>query len=50
MSTKNPDGDKKHKKLWNGGHAEGVLKLYNKENGVFNLLDELEGCLGGCEY
>lgn len=50
VNYENPDGEKKHNKLWNGGHAEGVLKLYKKENGNFNLFDELEGCLGGCEY
>ena len=50
INYENPDGEKNHNKLWNGGHAEGVLILYKKEAGEFRLVDELEGSLGGCEY
>lgn len=50
VNYENPDGNKLHNKLWNGGHAEGSLKLYKKESKEFKLIDELEGSLGGCEY
>lgn len=50
VNYENPEGIKNHNKLWNGGHAEGSLKLYKKESKDFVLLDELYGCLGGCEY
>lgn len=50
INYENPDGDKNHNKLWNGGHAEGSLKLYKKKSREFILVDELDGTLGGCEY
>lgn len=50
VNYENPDGIKNHHKLWNGGHAEGILKLYKKESNEFKLIDELEGSYGGCEY
>lgn len=50
VNYESPKGEKKHNKLWNGGHAEGVLKLYKKEAKGFKLIDELTGALGGCEY
>jgi len=50
VNYENPAGEKNHTKLWNGGHAEGNLLLYKKNNGKFELLDELEGKFGGCEY
>lgn len=50
VNYENPDGEKNHNKLWNGGHAEGTLKFYKKKLGKFQLVDELEGSLGGCEY
>jgi hypothetical protein len=50
VNYENPKGEKNHQKLWNGGHAHGILKLYKKIRGRFELIDELEGKLGGCEY
>jgi len=50
VNYENPDGYKHHNRLWNGGHAEGTLKFFRKEQGAFRLIDELEGSLGGCEY
>jgi tocopherol cyclase len=50
VNYESPNGDKNHNKLWNGGHAEGTVKLYRKEKRKFILIDELDGCLGGCEY
>jgi len=50
VNYESPKGEKNHKKLWNGGHAEGTLHFYRRENGTWKLIDELEGSLGGCEY
>jgi tocopherol cyclase len=50
INYENPNGEKKHTKLWSGGHAEGSLVFYKKEDGNFRIIDELEGSLGGCEY
>jgi len=50
VNYESPDGEKRHNKLWNGGHAEGLVKLYKKTSSGFILLDELTGTLGGCEY
>ena len=45
-----PDGTKKHNHLWNGGNGWGTVKLYEKENGKFVLIDEVEATHVGCEY
>lgn len=50
VNYENPDGEKKHNRLWNGGHAQGILKFYKKDTSGFKLIDELEGSFGGCEY
>lgn len=50
VNYESPSGQKKHHKLWNGGHAEGSLKLFKKGKGQFQLIDELMGSFGGCEY
>ena len=50
VNYENPLGMKNHNKLYNGGHAKGSLKLFKKTNGQFELIDELEGNYGGCEY
>ena len=50
INYENPKGNKNFDKLWNGGYAEGTLKFYKKGASGFQLVDELEGSLGGCEY
>lgn len=50
VNYESPNGTKKHNKLWNGGHAEGTVAFYKKENKTFILVDELEGSFGGCEF
>ena len=45
-----PDGSKKHNKLWNGGNGRGIIKLYEKADGVPVLIDEIEATHVGCEY
>lgn len=46
----NPLGEKRHNKLYNGGTAEGELRLYKKKGGKYELEAELVGELAGCEY
>lgn len=50
FNYENPRGEKKHNKLWNGGHASGWVKLYHRKQGEFELVDTLDGNLAGCEY
>ncbi|MCR4960197.1 MAG: tocopherol cyclase family protein [Lachnospiraceae bacterium] len=45
-----PDGSKHHNKLWNGGNGWGTVKLYDKVDGKFVLVDEIEATHIGCEY
>ncbi|MCQ2576243.1 MAG: hypothetical protein MJ162_05810 [Treponema sp.] len=45
-----PDGQKRHNRLWNGGHGEGKVKLYKKVHGKLELLDELQIGHAGCEW
>jgi tocopherol cyclase len=49
VNYENPAGEKNHNKLWNGGHAAGTVKFYQKGK-ERTLIDELFGSLGGCEY
>lgn len=49
VNYENPRGEKNHNKLWNGGHAEGTVKIF-KNNKDKTPLDELWGSFGGCEY
>ncbi len=50
VNYENPDGEKKHNYLLNGGTAIGIVKLYEKKENKFILIAELEGQNGGCEY
>ena len=45
-----PDGSKRHNRLWNGGNGWGVVKLYDRKDGGFQLVDEVEATHVGCEY
>ena len=45
-----PDGVKRHNRLWNGGNGWGTVKLYDKEDGQWKLMDEVEATHVGCEY
>ncbi|MBO4679472.1 MAG: hypothetical protein J5626_07360 [Lachnospiraceae bacterium] len=45
-----PDGSKRHNRLWNGGNGVGIVKLYDKVNGEFVLVDEIRATHIGCEY
>ncbi|MCK5233382.1 MAG: hypothetical protein KAJ91_01055 [Candidatus Aenigmarchaeota archaeon] len=46
----NPKGEKNHTKLWNGGHAEGTITLYERSIGGWAKIGDFEGEMGGCEY
>ena len=45
-----PDGSKRHNRLWNGGNGWGTVKLYDKIDGEFVPVDEIEATHIGCEY
>ena len=45
-----PDGEKRHNRLWNGGNGWGTVKLYDRTDGGFRLVDEIEAAHIGCEY
>jgi hypothetical protein len=50
VNYENPDGLKRHNKLWNGGFASGSVTLYKKVKGEYVKVDDFDGELGGCEY
>lgn len=50
INYENPKGIQNHKNLWNGGHAFGTIKLYNKRFGKKILEGEYFGNYAGCEY
>ncbi|HPE88028.1 MAG TPA: tocopherol cyclase family protein [Spirochaetales bacterium] len=50
VNYENPDGEKKHNQLWNGGYASGTVRLLERRGGEWAEVDVLEGELGGCEY
>ena len=45
-----PDGKKLHNRLWNGGNGVGTVKLFDKVDGEFKLVDEIKATHIGCEY
>ena len=50
-----PNGEKKHKKLWNGGTGFGNIKLYKKKmpyltGDEWELIDDIDVKNAGCEY
>lgn len=45
-----PDGTKRHNRLWNGGNAKGIIKLYDKHPYGLELRDIIEARNIGCEY
>ena len=45
-----PNGKKLHNRLWNGGNGTGVIELYEKKGGKFELIDEVEAKNIGCEF
>lgn len=46
-----PDGEFRHKRLWNGGTGVGVLKLYRTNRfGRYEMIDRIYAKNIGCEY
>ena len=45
-----PDGSKRHNRLWNGGNGRGTVRLYERADGGWALIDALEATHVGCEY
>ncbi len=45
-----PDGNMRHKRLWNGGNATGTLQLFHLKNHEETLIDTLHIKNAGCEY
>ena len=45
-----PDGTKRHNHLWNGGNGVGRIRLYRKQKGGKELIDDISAYNIGCEY
>lgn len=50
VNYESPDGRKRHNRLWNGGNGVGRVKLYEKRNGSWELVDDMMAYNIGCEY
>ena len=50
INYESPDGKKLHNRLWNGGTGTGRLKLYEKHNDVWELVDDMLAYNVGCEF
>lgn len=46
VNYEDPDGNKRHRRLWNGGNGVGTIKLYH----CGKLIDEITAKNIGCEY
>ena len=50
VNYEDPDGRKRHNRLWNGGNGTGRVKLYHKTGGGLQLVDDMDVRHIGCEY
>ncbi len=50
VNYESPRGERNHRELWNGGHAEGSVKLFERSSGTWKKIVEAHGTHGGCEY
>jgi hypothetical protein len=50
VNYENPDGEKRHNALWNGGYASGRLVLFRRAGKGWEEVESFSGELGGCEY
>ncbi len=50
MNYENPDGERNHRELWNGGNARGIVRLYERKSGQESLIGEFHGSHGGGEF
>lgn len=50
INIENPEGQRKHKRIWNGGLASGSVELYKKESEKWILEELFDGEYGGGEF
>ncbi len=50
MNYENPDGQRNHRQLFNGGNARGTVRLFERRRGEERLVGEFAGIHGGGEY
>lgn len=50
VNYEDPDGNKRFKKLWNGGNGYGNVKLYKRHGKKLELIDDITVGHLGCEY
>lgn len=50
INYESPDGCKRHTRLWNCGNGFGTVKLWEKRQGRWSLVDEVRAGSVGCEY
>lgn len=50
VNYEEPDGRKRHNRLWNGGNGIARIRLYRKTPTGLRLLDDIDADHVGCEY
>lgn len=50
INYESPKGLRQHNRLWNGGNATAVIRLYKNLNGKKHLIDTIDAKNVGCEY
>ena len=50
VKYEDPDGRKRHNRLWNGGNGTGNIRLYKKVGGKKVLIDDMTATHLGCEF
>jgi hypothetical protein len=50
VNYEDPNGDKRHNNLYNGGTGTGNIKIYEKRGKEKILIDDIEASHIGCEY
>lgn len=50
INYESPDGHKRHNRLWNCGNGQGTVRLYDRKQGSWHLIDEVQAASVGCEY
>ena len=51
LRIEDPRGRQRHNRLWNGGTASGVLRLFAREGlRRWRLVETLQGSMAACEY
>lgn len=50
VNYESPDGQKRHKRLWNGGNGVGRITLYKRVNNKLELIEDVNVYNVGCEF